>query len=82
MFGDVEVETIAWGRVAEYDRGWRAEHVRIRHIWILSRYIRSDYKKYLDAIVSALRVRYGVNVEVDESEREDLEHAAGDYFYY
>lgn len=73
-FGDVEVQMVGWGKVADYERGWRVEHARIEHIWLLANQMHLN-EETLDGIVSLLGVRYGCLVTIDgEASPRDLRH--------
>lgn len=71
-FGNVEVQVMGWGRVAEYAKGWRVEHARILHIWLLTQYMSDGDSDRVAEIASALKVRYASLVTIDDGEREDL----------
>jgi len=74
-FGDVEAQMIGWGRVADYERGWRVQHARIEHIWLLANHIGVNAEA-LEHVASQLSVRYGCLVTVDtESSPYDLRHS-------
>lgn len=74
-FGDVEVQMVGWGKVADYERGWRVEHARIEHIWLLANHMALS-EETLTEIQSLLRVRYGCLVTIDgEASPYDLRHA-------
>lgn len=58
----IDAAVVAWGAVAEYERGWRAEHARIEHIIIRNAKLLGDQ---VGEAVKDLSQRYGVGVQVE-----------------
>lgn len=69
-FGSVDVQCIAWGTVAEYQVGYRAEKVRMEHIILdpfrVEQYLLTHKRKItvaeIDMLERELGYRYGVYV--------------------
>lgn len=64
QMGNVEALVHGWGQIAEYAKGFRAQHVRIEHIILLQR-VMNSLPYDVDKVLSDLRTRYGCVVSVD-----------------